>query len=79
MKFDATAIFGGPRSKRYVLIVEDGKVSKMFAEPDNTGVSGEFRYYRYMPALGGDAAAQSGLTVFPQLHLPTISFRSSSK
>ncbi|RPA98800.1 Redoxin [Choiromyces venosus 120613-1] len=39
MKFDATAIFGGPRSKRYALIVEDGKVSKMFAEPDNTGVS----------------------------------------
>ncbi|PWW80596.1 Redoxin [Tuber magnatum] len=39
MKFDATAIFGGPRSRRYALIVEDGKVSKMFAEPDNTGVS----------------------------------------
>ncbi|KAG0124828.1 Redoxin-domain-containing protein [Tuber indicum] len=39
MKFDATPIFGGPRSKRYALIVEDGKVSKVFAEPDNTGVS----------------------------------------
>ncbi|KAG0641182.1 Redoxin-domain-containing protein [Tuber brumale] len=39
MKFDATAIFGGPRSRRYTLIVQDGKVSKVFAEPDNTGVS----------------------------------------
>jgi len=52
MKFDATAIFGGPRSKRYALIVEDGKVSKMFAEPDNTGVSGEFRCYIYASSKG---------------------------
>jgi len=54
MKFDATAIFGGPRSKRYALIVEDGKVSKMFAEPDNTGVSGEFRCYIYICQLQGE-------------------------
>ncbi|KAF8461118.1 thioredoxin peroxidase/alkyl hydroperoxide reductase [Kalaharituber pfeilii] len=36
--FDGRAIFGGPRGKRYALLVEDGKVSKMFVEPDNTGV-----------------------------------------
>ncbi|KAL7268372.1 hypothetical protein RUND412_009006 [Rhizina undulata] len=39
LAFDGTAIFGGPRSKRYALYVEDGKVSKIFVEPDNTGVN----------------------------------------
>lgn len=38
--FDATAIFGQPRSKRYALVIEDGKVTEVHAEPDNTGVDG---------------------------------------
>jgi peroxiredoxin len=40
LAFDGTAIFGGPRSKRYALIVDDGKVLKTFIEPDNTGIKG---------------------------------------
>jgi peroxiredoxin 5 len=35
--FDGTAIFGGVRSKRYALVVKDGKVAQAFVEPDNTG------------------------------------------
>lgn len=38
LAFDGTAVFGGPRSKRYALLVKDGRVAKMFVEPDNTGV-----------------------------------------
>ena len=41
LAFDGSAIFGGDRSKRYALIVEDGKVKQAFVEPDNTGLSGE--------------------------------------
>lgn len=38
LDFDSlTAIFGNARSKRYVLKVEDGKVSEAHVEPDNTG------------------------------------------
>lgn len=36
--FDATKIFGNKRSKRYALLVEDGKVTQSFVEPDNTSV-----------------------------------------
>ncbi|KAI6827576.1 peroxiredoxin [Hortaea werneckii] len=39
LAFDSTAIFGQPRSKRYALVVEDGKVSEAHVEPDNTGVN----------------------------------------
>ncbi|KAH9906037.1 Redoxin-domain-containing protein [Xylariomycetidae sp. FL2044] len=35
--FDATAIFGGMRAKRYALVIEDGKVKSIHVEPDNTG------------------------------------------
>ncbi|KAI9824187.1 MAG: hypothetical protein M1819_000899 [Sarea resinae] len=38
LSFDGTAIFGGPRSKRYALIVEDGVVKDAFVEGDNTGL-----------------------------------------
>jgi 2-Cys peroxiredoxin 5 len=38
LKFDATKVFGNERSKRYALLVEDGKVTKTFVEPDNTSV-----------------------------------------
>ncbi|KAI3406425.2 hypothetical protein KGF56_000906 [Candida oxycetoniae] len=36
--FDATKIFGNERSKRYALIVKDGKITQTFVEPDNTSV-----------------------------------------
>ncbi|KAF6063209.1 Redoxin family protein [Candida albicans] len=36
--FDARKAFGNERSKRYALIIEDGKVVKSFVEPDNTSV-----------------------------------------
>lgn len=39
--YDGSAIFGGSRSKRYALLVEDGKVRQAFVEPDNTGVNGK--------------------------------------
>ncbi|KAK4548836.1 hypothetical protein LTR36_008609 [Oleoguttula mirabilis] len=38
LAFDGTAIFGQPRSKRYALIIEDGKVKAAHVEPDNTGL-----------------------------------------
>lgn len=40
LTFDGTAIFGGPRSKRYALQIEDGKVKALHVEPDNTGLDG---------------------------------------
>ncbi|CCU75816.1 AhpC/TSA family protein [Blumeria hordei DH14] len=40
MSFDGSAIFGGQRSKRYALKIEDGKVSEVYCEPDNTGLDG---------------------------------------
>lgn len=40
--FDASAILGNVRSKRYAVTVENGKVVKASVEPDNTGVSSEF-------------------------------------
>ncbi|KAG7195148.1 uncharacterized protein KQ657_003669 [Scheffersomyces spartinae] len=36
--FDAEKFFGNKRSKRYALVVEDGKVSSVFEEPDNVSV-----------------------------------------
>lgn len=41
LSFDSTTIFGNHRSKRYALLVEDGKVKEAFVEPDNTGLSGK--------------------------------------
>lgn len=40
LAFDATSIFGQPRSKRYALVIENGKVKEVHVEPDNTGVDG---------------------------------------
>ncbi|OAA59646.1 RING finger protein [Niveomyces insectorum RCEF 264] len=39
LAFDATAIFGNPRSKRYALVIENGRVKKAYVEPDNTGTN----------------------------------------
>ncbi len=36
---DAAAIFGGERSKRYAVVVKDGKVASVSVEPDNTGTT----------------------------------------
>ena len=41
MDVDLSAFFGNKRSKRYAIIVEDGKVKEAFVEPDNTSVNGE--------------------------------------
>lgn len=38
LSFDASKFFGNARSKRFALLVEDGKVSKTFVEPDNVSV-----------------------------------------
>jgi 2-Cys peroxiredoxin 5 len=39
--FDASALLGNHRSKRYAVVTEDGKAVKVAVEPDNTGVSSE--------------------------------------
>lgn len=38
MGFDGSAIFGGERSRRYAIVVEQGKVKSVAVEPDNTGL-----------------------------------------
>ncbi|KAL4809791.1 Redoxin-domain-containing protein [Aspergillus unguis] len=38
VKFDATAILGNHRSKRYAVRTEDGKVTHVAIEPDNTSL-----------------------------------------
>lgn len=40
MTFDSTSVFGNHRSKRYALVVENGKVKEAFVEPDNTSING---------------------------------------
>jgi len=42
LSFESAAVFGQDRSKRYALVVEDGKVKSAHVEPDNTGVKGTF-------------------------------------
>ena len=37
--FDATAVLGSKRSKRYAILAEDGKVLETFVEPDNVGLT----------------------------------------
>ncbi|KAK3840172.1 MAG: peroxiredoxin-5, mitochondrial-like protein [Linnemannia elongata] len=39
LDFDASAALGGHRSKRFALILENGKITKAFVEPNNTGLS----------------------------------------
>jgi 2-Cys peroxiredoxin 5 len=40
LNFDAASIFGGDRSKRYALVIEDGAVKEAHVESDNTGLNG---------------------------------------
>jgi 2-Cys peroxiredoxin 5 len=42
LSFESSAIFGNDRSKRYALLVENGKVKEAFVEPDNIGLNGRF-------------------------------------
>jgi peroxiredoxin len=42
LSFDGASIFGGDRSKRYALVIEDGTVKEAHVEPDNTGLNGMF-------------------------------------
>lgn len=46
MSFESSAIFGNNRSKRYALLVENGKVKEAFVEPDNIGLNGRFSLRR---------------------------------
>ncbi|KAF2134612.1 AhpC/TSA family protein [Dothidotthia symphoricarpi CBS 119687] len=39
LSFDGAKIFGGDRSKRYALVIEDGAVKEAHVEPDNTGLN----------------------------------------
>lgn len=39
LDFDATKIFGNHRSKRYALVVQNGKVKSTHIEPDGTGTN----------------------------------------
>jgi 2-Cys peroxiredoxin 5 len=39
LAFDGSSIFGGHRSKRYALVLEDGVVKEAHVEPDNTGLN----------------------------------------
>ena len=41
LTFESAGVFGQDRSKRYALVVEDGKVKSAHVEPDNTGVNGK--------------------------------------
>ena len=38
--FDATPLLGSKRSKRYAIRTQDGKVTQVAVEPDNTGITG---------------------------------------
>jgi hypothetical protein len=42
LSFDGASIFGGDRSKRYALVIENGAVKEAHVEPDNTGLNGMF-------------------------------------
>ncbi|KAF9928249.1 Peroxiredoxin-5, mitochondrial [Modicella reniformis] len=39
LDFDASAALGSYRSKRFALVLENGKITKVFVEPNNTGLS----------------------------------------
>jgi 2-Cys peroxiredoxin 5 len=40
-EFEAAPLLGTNRSKRYALVVKDGKITDVNIEPDNTGLSGK--------------------------------------
>jgi len=48
--FDAAKILGNSRSKRYAVATEDGKVTKVAVEPDNTGLTGKRKDRQIWPS-----------------------------
>ena len=48
--FDATPLLGNVRSKRFAALTEDGKVTKVFVEPDNTGITGKCPFSQMLPS-----------------------------
>jgi peroxiredoxin 5 len=44
-EFDAAAMLGTNRSKRYAIVTNNGKVEKVSIEPDNVGVSSKYPEY----------------------------------
>ena len=57
LAFDGTSIFGNKRSRRYALVVENGKVKEAHVEPDNTGVNGMSPRFLYLGMAGADLVA----------------------
>lgn len=53
LDFDGTAIFGGPRSKRYALVIEEGKVKSVHVEPDAIGTNGKVKYFITIDSVKG--------------------------
>lgn len=39
LDFDATGALGNHRFKRFAAIIDDGKIKKLFVEPDTTGLN----------------------------------------
>nr|POE93504.1 putative peroxiredoxin pmp20 [Quercus suber] len=77
LAYDATAVFGQPRSKRYALVIDAGRVAKLFVEPDNTGMTDLL--FRFLPlflfgratrACGGDRETTGFAFVFQFLRVP---------
>ncbi|RQM08346.1 hypothetical protein DH86_00003836 [Scytalidium sp. 3C] len=62
LSFDGSAIFGGPRSKRYALEIEDGKVKAIHVEPDNTGLAESIGLKVEGPVLEFSADPSGGIT-----------------
>lgn len=42
LAFESAGIFGQNRSKRYAMKTEDGKITELYIEPDNTSVKGKY-------------------------------------
>jgi 2-Cys peroxiredoxin 5 len=40
LEFPAAPFLGSNRSKRYAIVIKDGKVAEVNIEPDNTGATG---------------------------------------
>lgn len=59
LSFDGAAIFGNARSKRYALVVENGKVTQAHVEPDNTGLNGMFSLLPKPDLPGGAQVSHS--------------------
>lgn len=59
LSFDGASIFGGDRSKRYALVIEDGAVKEAHVESDNTGLNGSFLLFSPCGMIIGPFADQT--------------------